>query len=93
MTEEEKMRHCFRSAYGSNAEGRTMLAWLATECGVFETEKGKVDPALMALWGRLMRLAGASRPSLYGKVMQGIADLAAMPDREGDTTYGDDDIV
>lgn len=91
MTDAERMRHCFRTAFGGT-EGRTMLAWLATECGVFETESDKVDKSLTALWGRLMHLAGAARPSLYGDVMQGIVDMSGMPDREGDA-YGDDDIV
>ena len=36
-------------------DGKTVLAWILDQCGVFQTDPSKIDPSLIAFAGRLMK--------------------------------------
>lgn len=70
------------------ADGRTVLYWIANECGVFQSDPTRIRPELMAFWNRLMLTAGVTDPSKAGKLMERLMEVASLP---GTDTRSDDD--
>lgn len=62
------MEDVFRLTF-STPHGKTMLYWIANECGAFADDPKMITPELMAFWHRLLRVGSVTDPAKAGKLM------------------------
>lgn len=72
------MADIFQEVFGTE-DGKTMLYWIASECGMFQEDPGRIRPDLMAFWHRLLRAGGVTDPRRAGVLMQNIMATARKP--------------
>lgn len=87
MSGKRKLSDVFRSTFDT-PDGRTMLYWIASECGCFQGDPAKVRPELMAFWNRLMAVGGVISPSKAGSLMEHMMIVASQP---GNDTRSEDE--
>ena len=72
-----QIKDCFKSTFGT-LDGKTMLYWIADECGYFQTDTAKIKPELIAFFNKLLQVGEIAIPQKAGKLMAAYMDVANM---------------
>ena len=77
-----ELSECLYNTFRSG-EGRTVLAWILNECGLFATSPESVDPSLIAFAGRLLEAMNVGVHGDAGKYVNAILESydGTMSDR------------
>lgn len=84
--EREALRRCFRTTFDSR-EGKTILAWIAKECGAFETDPKKISPDLQAFFNRLLWTSGLPALRNQEKLLDAVINIASNPEPREEEDY------
>lgn len=79
IEEQNKLKLCFKRTFDST-EGKTMLAWIAKECGQFETDPSKIRPDLQAFFNRLMWIAEVPASKNMNDLLTAVINISSSPD-------------
>lgn len=80
--ETKELRKCFGRVF-STRDGKTMLWWIADQCGFFAERGEEVKPELTAFLNRLLRMGGITSPSNAGRLMDALMDVSMnMEDKD-----------
>lgn len=78
LEQAETLKRCFKATFDSR-EGRTILAWIAKECGQFETDPTKIKPELQAFFNRLLWISGLPAPQNCTELLDAVMNISAKP--------------
>ena len=82
----ESFRELFANVFG-DSQGRTMLWWIADQCGYFATDPGKISPELLSFFNRLLSMGGVISSDKAGVLMDALVQVA----KSGNENMEEDD--